>query len=101
MRDVPAAGVVAATGGNHGAAVAYAAKKLGKPAKIFVPTVASQSKIEHIPSCGAGLVGTGEREADGLGASEKWAAGSGALGVHAFGQGETVLGPGPVGVGVE
>ena len=41
MRDVPQAGVVAASGGNHGAAVAYAAKQLGKPARIFVPTVAS------------------------------------------------------------
>ena len=40
-RDVPAAGVVAASGGNHGAAVAYAAQQLGVPAKIFVPTVSS------------------------------------------------------------
>ena len=37
-REVPAAGVVAASGGNHGAAVAYAAHRLGKPAKIFVPS---------------------------------------------------------------
>src|SRR5271169_7070751 len=45
MRDVPPAGVVAASGGNHGAAVAFAARKLGKPAKIFVPSVASPAKI--------------------------------------------------------
>jgi threonine dehydratase len=53
LRDVPAVGVVAATGGNHGVAVAYAAMKLGKPARIFVPTIASQSKVERIRSCGA------------------------------------------------
>jgi threonine dehydratase len=101
MRDVPAAGVVAATGGNHGAAVAYAAQKLGKPARIFVPTVASQSKIEHIRSCGAELVVTGERYADALAASEKWAAESGALRVHAFDQMETLLGQGTVGMEFE
>src|ERR1700684_944713 len=47
-RKVPSAGVVAASGGNHGVAVAFAAMKLGKPAKIFVPAVASQEKIERI-----------------------------------------------------
>src|SRR3990172_11628084 len=41
LRDIPGAGVVAASGGNHGAAVAYAAMTLNKPAKIFVPSVAS------------------------------------------------------------
>src|SRR6516162_2390970 len=48
MREIPSAGVVAASGGNHGAAVAYAAMKLGIPAKIFVPTVSSPSKIQRI-----------------------------------------------------
>jgi threonine dehydratase len=101
MREVPAAGVVAATGGNHGAAVAYAAQRLGKPARIFVPTVASRSKIERIRSCGAELVVTGERYADALAASEKWAAESGALRVHAFDQVETLLGQGTVGMEFE
>ena len=101
MREVPAAGVVAATGGNHGAAVAYAAQRLGKPATIFVPTVASRSKIERIRSCGAELVVTGERYADALAASEKWAAESGALRVHAFDQVETLLGQGTVGMEFE
>src|SRR5215510_1737500 len=55
-RKVPAAGVVAASGGNHGAAVAYAAQKLGKPARIYVPTVSSPAKIERIRSYGADLV---------------------------------------------
>src|SRR5262250_1671558 len=48
LRDVPAAGVVAASGGNHGVAVAYAARRLGVPAKIFVPTVASPVKVASI-----------------------------------------------------
>jgi threonine dehydratase len=61
LRKIPRAGVVAASGGNHGAAVAYAAMKLGVPAKIFVPTVASPEKIERIHSYGAELVVTGER----------------------------------------
>lgn len=101
MRQVPASGVVAATGGNHGVAVAYAAQKLGKPAKIFVPTVASLSKIERIRNCGAELVVTGERYADALAASEKWAAESGALRVHAYDQIETLLGQGTVGMEFE
>src|SRR6187431_1668423 len=63
-RDVPKAGVVAASGGNHGAAVAYAAMKLGKPAKIFVPSVASPSKLDRIRGYGAELVITGDRYAE-------------------------------------
>src|SRR5918996_5967632 len=55
-REVPPAGVVAASGGNHGAAVAYAANKLGKRARIFVPTVSSPVKIARIRSYGADLV---------------------------------------------
>src|ERR1700743_2731393 len=47
-RQVPPAGVVAASGGNHGAAVAFAAMKLDIPAKIFVPKVASAAKIQQI-----------------------------------------------------
>lgn len=101
MRDVPSAGVVAATGGNHGVAVAYAAKKLEKPARIFVPTVASQSKIERIRSYGAQLVLGGELYADALAASEKWAAESGALRIHAYDQPETLLGQGTVGLELE
>src|SRR5579875_661870 len=81
MRDVPAAGVVAASGGNHGAAVAYAAMRLGVPATIFVPTISSQAKIDRIRSYGARLEIIGERYADALEASERWMAASHALGV--------------------
>lgn len=101
MREVPPAGVVAATGGNHGVAVAYAAKRLGKPARIFVPTVASKSKIERIRSYGAELVIKGQLYADALAASEKWAAESGALRIHAYDQAETLLGQGTVGLEFE
>jgi threonine dehydratase len=95
-RKIPQAGVVAASGGNHGAAVAFAAHKLGIPAKIFVPRVASPQKIELIRACGAELVVGGERYADALAASEKWIAESGAVAVHAFDQAETLLGQGTV-----
>jgi len=94
LRKVPQAGVVAASGGNHGAAVAYAAMKVGVPAKIFVPKVSSPAKIERIRQYGADLTVVGERYADALAASESWAAESGALPVHAFDQCETLLGQG-------
>jgi len=93
-RPVPAAGVVAASGGNHGAAVAYAARRLGVRATIFVPTVSSPAKIERIREYGAELVVGGDRYADALAASEAWRRESGALSVHAYDQPETLLGQG-------
>lgn len=101
LRDVPAAGVVAASGGNHGVAVAFAAMKLKKPARIFVPEVASPTKLERIRECGADLVVTGERYADALAASALWAEESGALVIHAYDQVETLLGQGTVGLEFE
>jgi threonine dehydratase len=94
LRDVPKAGVVAASGGNHGAAVAFAARRLGVPAKIFVPSVASPAKIQRIRDCGADLVITGERYAEALAASEAWIAQTGAMSIHAYDQRETMLGAG-------
>jgi threonine dehydratase len=99
--EIPGAGVVAASGGNHGAAVAYAAMKLGKPARIFVPGVASAEKRARIRGYGADLVVTGERYVDALAASEEWAAQSGALRVHAYDQVETLLGQGTTGLEFE
>jgi threonine dehydratase len=93
-RTVPRSGVVAASGGNHGAAVAYAAMKRQVPARIFVPAVSSAAKVDRIRACGADLTVIGERYADALAASETWAAESGALVVHAFDQVETLLGQG-------
>lgn len=98
---VPKAGVVAASGGNHGAAVAYAAMRLGLPARIYVPSVASPSKIARIRAYGADLVIEGERYADALAASEAWRAASGALPVHAYDQAETLLGQGTCGLEFE
>lgn len=100
-RQVPKAGVVAASGGNHGAAVAYAAMKLGIPATVFVPSVTSPAKAERIRRYGAKLVVGGERYADALAASEDFVADSGALPVHAFDQPETLLGQGSVGLEIE
>ena len=100
-REVPAAGVVAASGGNHGTAVAFAAMTLKTAAKIFVPTISSPAKIARIQSYGADLVVGGDRYADALAASEAWAARSGALQVHAFDQIETLLGQGSVGLELE
>jgi len=92
LRKVPAAGVVAASGGNHGAAVAYAAMTLKVPARIFVPSVSSPAKIARIREYGADLVIEGDRYADALAASEGWVERSGAMPVHAFDQYETMLG---------
>jgi threonine dehydratase len=100
-REIPQAGVVAASGGNHGAAVAYASMKLGIPAKIFVPTISSPAKIQRIRDYRAELVITGDRYADALAASEVWAAQSGALSIHAFDQRETLLGQGTIGLEIE
>jgi threonine dehydratase len=94
LRDVPPAGVVAASGGNHGVAVAYAAHRRGVPAKIFVPTVSAPAKVERIRQLGADLVVTGERYADALAAAQAWVRRSGAMSVHAFDQRETLLGQG-------
>src|SRR5262249_28787250 len=96
LREIPEAGVVAASGGNHGVAVALAAKRLGVPAKIFVPRVSSPAKIERIRAAGADLSIVGERYAEALEASENWASASGALRVHAFDQVETLLGQGTI-----
>jgi len=100
-RAIPAAGVVAASGGNHGVAVAYAAMRLGVPARIFLPTVSSPAKIARIRGYGAELVVGGDLYADALAASEAWVAQSGALPVHAFDQPETLLGQGTVALELE
>jgi threonine dehydratase len=97
-REVPPVGIVAASGGNHGVAVAYAAMKTGKPARIFVPTVSSPAKMDRIRSYGADLVVTGERYNDALLASQVWAEESGAMPVHAYNQMETLWGAGSTGL---
>lgn len=82
--QVPAAGVIAASGGNHGAAVAYAARALGHKAEIFVPTIASPAKVARLRNYGATVNQVGAVYADARAASEKRAAETGALVVHAY-----------------
>src|SRR5579863_954964 len=101
LRKPPAAGVVAASGGNHGVAVAHAAQRLGVPATIFVPDVASPAKQAAIRGLGANLVISGSLYADALAASETHIARTGAMAVHAYDQAETLMGQGSVGIELE
>ncbi|MER9399552.1 threonine/serine dehydratase [Mesorhizobium sp. M0615] len=100
-RPVPAAGVVAASGGNHGAAVAYAAMRLGHKATIFVPEVSPPAKLQRIRGYGAELMVGGARYAEALAASEAFAEKTGALQIHAFNQEETLVGQGTLGLEIE
>src|SRR5262249_36722863 len=84
LRDIPAAGGVAASGGTHGAAVAYAAGVLGIPARIFVPEVSSPAKMSRIRGYGADLVVHGPTYTEAYALSQEYAAESGALPVHAY-----------------
>jgi threonine dehydratase len=100
-RTVPPRGVVAASGGNHGLAVAFAAARCGVPAAIFVPGVSAPVKQQQIRACGAQLHVIGERYADALAASQEWQRATGALAIHAFDQPETLLGQATVGLEFE
>lgn len=97
-RPVPAAGVAAASGGNHGAAVAYAARELGVRARIFVPEISSPAKIAVIRSHGAEVVIGGARYADAQAACDLYVAETGALRVHPFDAESTIAGQGTVGL---
>jgi threonine dehydratase len=97
-RDGAKAGVVAASGGNHGAAVAYAAQQLGIPAHIFVPSISSPAKVARIRQYGADVVIGGERYNDALDASRTFAAEHGLLEVHAYDRFETLCGQGTTGL---
>lgn len=96
--EVPTSGVAAASGGNHGAAVAYAAHQLGYPADIFVPEISSPTKIAKIRAAGARLHVGGARYADALAACEAHQQESGAIGIHAYDAPETVSGQGTLGL---
>ncbi|PDQ21033.1 threonine dehydratase [Mesorhizobium sanjuanii] len=100
-RAVPKAGVVAASGGNHGAAVAYAAMRLGHKATIFVPEVSPPAKLDRIRGYGAELIVGGARYAEALAAGESFAEKTGALQIHAFNQEETLVGQGTLGLEIE
>lgn len=98
LRPVPPTGVAAASGGNHGAAVAFAAQRLGHKARIFVPTISSPAKIERIRSYGTDLVVEGARYSEALERCQTFIASSGAMSVHAYDHPVTLLGQGTVGL---
>ena len=97
-RTVPEAGVTAASGGNHGAAVAFAAARLGHKARIFVPDISSPAKQAKIRDAGAELVVTGAHYTDALARCEAYQQESGALAVHAYDAAETIAGQGTIAV---
>jgi threonine dehydratase len=91
-------GVVAASGGNHGAAVAYAAQRLGRQAHIFVPEISSPAKIAKIREYGADVHIGGATYAEALEASRAWATRTGDMPIHAYDQPETIIGQGTTGL---
>ncbi|MCX7351312.1 MAG: threonine/serine dehydratase [Alphaproteobacteria bacterium] len=90
-------GVATASGGNHGAAVAYASRQLGHRAKIFVPEISSPAKVARIASYGAEVVQRGANYSEALALCEAWVAESGATGVHAYDAEATLEGQGTLG----
>jgi threonine dehydratase len=100
-RDIPPAGVVAASGGNHGTAVAFAAMTLKVQATIFVPRISSPLKIDRIRRYGAHLKVEGDDYADALELSERWRGESGAMSIHAFDAAETLVATATIGLELE
>ena len=99
--EVPAAGLIAASGGNHGVAVAHVARRLGHRAEIFVPEIVTAPKLARLRAEGPSITVTGATYADALAASSARAAETGALVVHAYDQPEVVAGQGTVGKEIE
>jgi threonine dehydratase len=93
---LPSSGVIAASGGNHGAAVAYAARSLNVTAEIFVPATTPAAKVARIASYGARVVQGGETYAEALVASRERQAQTGALEVHAYDHEAVLAGQGTV-----
>jgi threonine dehydratase len=97
LAELPAAGVIAASGGNHGAAVAYAARALDVTAEIFVPVGTPAAKVARIAGYGAQVVRVGESYAEALTASRARQSETGALEVHAYDHADVLAGQGTVG----
>jgi threonine dehydratase len=98
---IGSAGVVAASGGNHGAAVAWAAQRFGHKANIFVPVIAAAAKVERLRSYGATIHQVGAVYADALAASRQLEADTGATAIHAYEDGAVMAGAGTVGLELE
>jgi threonine dehydratase len=101
LRDVPDVGVAAASGGNHGAAVALAAQRLGHPARVFVPGYSTAAKVDRIRRYGAELIVGGDDIGDSFAACRAWSHETGALEVHPYDQHETMLGTGTLAAELE
>ena len=99
--QLPASGAIAASGGNHGAAVAYAAQQLGVPAEIFVPELTPRAKLDRIASYGARLIQGGATYAEALAASRERQRETGALEVHAYDHADVLAGQGTLGREIE
>ena len=95
-KPLPPAGVIAASGGNHGAAVAYAARSLGVPSEIYVPMIAAPAKVDRLLSYGAKVHQVGQVYRDARAASERRAQTTGALQVFAYDDPAVFLGAGSV-----
>jgi len=98
---VPPAGVIAASGGNHGAAVAFAAQQLGHRAEIFVPTITPAAKLDRLKQYGAAINITGNNYAEALAASCERAAQTGAVSIHAYDDRRVLAGQGTLGMELE
>jgi threonine dehydratase len=96
-REIPEAGVVAASGGNFGLAIAYAAQQLGHRATVFVPSSSPQEKIGRIARYGADVRVVSGYYGEALAASREWATEAGAVEAHAYDQPEVVAGQGTCG----
>jgi len=95
--QVPPAGVIAASGGNHGLGVAYAAGRLGVRAEVFVPEISAPVKVDRLRRLGAIVTQTGDRYAAALAAARERVAATGALEIHAYDQPEVQAGQGTLG----
>ena len=99
--DVGSDGVVAASGGNHGAAVAWAARTLGYQSNIFVPSIISQSKLERLQSYGAQIHVVGAEYQESLEAARSFQKGRTCVELHAYDQPEIVLGAGTIAMEID
>jgi threonine dehydratase len=99
--DIPKAGIAAASGGNHGAAVAYAAKILDIPARIFVPSISSPAKVRRIAAYGATVVQQGANYQEALVLCQDHVEQTGALNIHAYNTERTIIGQATLGLEFE
>ncbi len=99
--DIGDAGVIAASGGNHGAAVAYAAHKLGHRAEIFVPVITPKNKVERLRQYGAAITIAGSSYSEALAKSQQRALETSAVAIHAYDDARVLAGQGTLGMEFE